>query len=41
MSIDETFLTGKYEGTLLIAIGIDADRRLVPLAFGLVKKEKK
>src|SRR5438105_4532472 len=40
MSIDETFLTGKYEGTLLIAIGIDADRRLVLLAFWLVEKEK-
>src|SRR6266498_3931615 len=40
MSIDGTFLTCKYEGTLLIAIGIDANRGLVPLAFGLVEKEK-
>ena len=30
MSIYGTFLTGKYEGTLLIAIGIYADRKLVP-----------
>jgi hypothetical protein len=33
LSIDDTFLTGKYEGTMLIAIGIDADRQLVPLAL--------
>jgi hypothetical protein len=31
MSLDVTFLTGKYEGTMLIAIGIDADRQLVAL----------
>jgi hypothetical protein len=37
--IDDTFLTGKYEGTMLIAIGIDADRQLVPLAFVIMKKE--
>jgi transposase-like protein len=39
LSIDDTFLTGKYEGTMLIAIGIDADRQLVPLAFAIVEKE--
>jgi uncharacterized membrane protein YheB (UPF0754 family) len=39
LSIDGTFLTGKYEGTLLIAIGIDADHQLVPLAFAIVEKE--
>jgi hypothetical protein len=33
------FLTGKYEGTLLIANGIDADHQLVPLAFAIVEKE--
>jgi hypothetical protein len=32
-SIDGTFSTGKYEGTMLIAIGIDSDRQLVPLVF--------
>jgi transposase-like protein len=39
LSIDGTFLMGKYEGTLLIAIGIDADRHLVSLAFAVVEKE--
>jgi hypothetical protein len=39
LSIDGTFLIEKYEGTLLIAIGIDADRQLVPLAFAIVEKE--
>src|SRR5207244_832064 len=32
ISINGTFLTGKYEDTLFITIGIDANRRLVPLA---------
>jgi hypothetical protein len=40
-SINGTFLTGKYQGTLLIAIGIDAEKSLVPLAFALVEKENK
>jgi hypothetical protein len=39
LSIDDTFLTGKYECTILIAIGIDVDRQLVPLAFVIVEKE--
>jgi hypothetical protein len=39
LSIDGTFLIGKYEGTILIAIGIDADCHLVPLAFAIVEKE--
>jgi hypothetical protein len=39
LSIDDTFLTEKYEGTMLITIGIDADRQLVPLAFAIVEKE--
>jgi hypothetical protein len=30
---------GKYEGTILIAIGIDADHQLAPLAFAIVEKE--
>jgi hypothetical protein len=38
-SIDGTFLIGKYQGTLLIAIGCDANNMLVPLAFALVEKE--
>jgi hypothetical protein len=39
LSIDGTFLMRKYEGTMLIAIGIDADHQLVPLAFAIVEKE--
>jgi len=38
-SIDVTFLIGKYQGTLLIAISCDANNKLVPLAFPLVEKE--
>jgi hypothetical protein len=40
-SIDDTFLLDKYQGTLLIAISIDANNKLVPLAFALVEKENK
>jgi hypothetical protein len=39
LSIDGTFLTEKYEGTMLIVIGIDANRQLVTLAFAIVEKE--
>jgi hypothetical protein len=39
LSIDDTFLTEKYEGTMLIAIGIDADHQLVPLDFAIMEKE--
>jgi transposase-like protein len=39
LSIDGTFFTEKYEGTMLIVIGIDADRQLVPLAFTIMEKE--
>jgi hypothetical protein len=39
LSIDGTFLMGKYEGTMLIAIGIDVNRQLVPLAFTIVENE--
>jgi hypothetical protein len=39
LSIDGTFLTEKYEGTMLIAIGIDVDRQLMPLAFAIMEKE--
>jgi hypothetical protein len=30
---------GKYEGTMLIAIGIDADHQLVLHAFAIMEKE--
>jgi hypothetical protein len=39
LSIDDAFLSGKYKGTMLITIGIDANRQLVPLAFAIMKKE--
>jgi hypothetical protein len=39
LSINGVFLTGKYKGTLFIAIDINADRQLVPLAFAIVRKE--
>jgi hypothetical protein len=39
LSIDGTFSTEKYEGTMLIVIGIDADRQLVPLAVAIMEKE--
>jgi hypothetical protein len=38
-SIDDTFLTGKYEGIMTIAIGIDADHQLVLIAFAIVEEE--
>jgi hypothetical protein len=40
-SIDDMFLLGKYQGMLLIAISVDANNKLVPLAFALVEKENK
>jgi hypothetical protein len=40
-SIDGMFLLGKYQSTLLIAISVDANNKLVPLAFALVEKENK
>ena len=39
MSVDGTFLTGKFRGTIMVAVGHDAGDRLVPLAFALVSAE--
>ena len=39
ISIDGTFLYGKYKGTLLIASTWDGDNRVFPLAFAIVEKE--
>jgi hypothetical protein len=39
LSVDDTFLTGKYEGKMLIAIGINADCQLVPFVFAIAEKE--
>jgi hypothetical protein len=41
LSIDGTFLLGKYMGTLLVAISYDVENALVPLAFALVERENK
>ncbi|KAF7801212.1 uncharacterized protein G2W53_044657 [Senna tora] len=37
--IDGTFLYGKYTGTLLLAVGQDGNKKVVPLAFAIVEKE--
>ncbi|XP_077217846.1 uncharacterized protein LOC143852349 [Tasmannia lanceolata] len=37
--VDGTHLRGKYLGILLIAVGVDGNNGLVPLAFGVVETE--
>jgi hypothetical protein len=39
ISVDATFLIGKYKGTLMVIIGMTAGNQLLPLAFALVKGE--
>jgi hypothetical protein len=39
ISIDGTFLTGRFKGTMLVAIAHDAANQLLPLAFALVTVE--
>jgi hypothetical protein len=39
ISVDGTFLIGKYKGTLLVAVGITVENRLLLLAFALVEGE--
>jgi transposase-like protein len=39
VSVDATFLTGKYKGTLMVVVGITAENQLMPLAFALVEGE--
>ena len=39
LCIDDTFLTGKYRGTILTAIGADGNNQLVPVAFAFVESE--
>ncbi|XP_019460005.1 PREDICTED: uncharacterized protein LOC109359765 [Lupinus angustifolius] len=41
IQVDETFLTGKYIGTLLIASSQDGNRRVFPVAFAIVEGETK
>ena len=37
LCIDGTFLTGKYKGTILTAIGIDCNKQIVLIAFPLLR----
>jgi hypothetical protein len=39
ISVDGTFLIGKYKGTLIIAVGMTAENQLLLLAFALVEGE--
>jgi hypothetical protein len=39
ISVDDTFLTGKYKGILMVAIGMTAENQLLLLAFALVEGE--
>ncbi|XP_074266607.1 uncharacterized protein LOC141589886 [Silene latifolia] len=40
ITIDGTHLYGKYNGVLLIAMGVDANEQLYPLCFAIVDKER-
>ncbi|XP_058214882.1 uncharacterized protein LOC131326208 [Rhododendron vialii] len=39
LCLDGTFLTGRYKGTVLAAVGKDADNGLFPVAYGVVDSE--
>jgi len=39
ISIDATYLYGKYKGNLMIAMVTDANNKIYPLAFTVVKSE--
>ncbi|XP_071678705.1 uncharacterized protein [Lolium perenne] len=39
LCVDGTFLTGKYKGQILTAIGMDGNNQIVPLAFAFVESE--
>ena len=39
ISIDGTHLYGKYKGVLMIAMTIDANQKVLPIAFAVVDKE--
>ena len=39
LCIDGTFLTGKYKGTILTAIGVDCNKQVVSIAFAFVENE--
>lgn len=39
ISIDGTHLCGKYQGTMLLAVGVDGNDQLFPLTFAIVEGE--
>ncbi|KAH7863403.1 hypothetical protein Vadar_017057 [Vaccinium darrowii] len=39
LSVDGTFLTGKYKGVMLIAVTQDAENECVPIALAIMEKE--
>ncbi|XP_066162566.1 uncharacterized protein [Oryza sativa Japonica Group] len=39
LCIDGTFLTGKYRGQILTAIGVDGNNQVLPMAFAFVESE--
>ena len=39
ISIDACFLSGCYDGRMLIACAYDAENQLLPLAFAIIEKE--
>ena len=39
ISIDATHLYGRYKGKMLIAMGVDANNHLFPLAFAIAEEE--
>ena len=39
LCVDGTFLTGMYKGQLLTCIGVDANDKVVPIAFAFVESE--
>jgi hypothetical protein len=39
ISVDATFLTEKYKGTLMVAICMTVENQLLPLAFAFVEGE--
>ena len=41
VQIDGTFLYGKYQGTLLLAVAQDGNRNIIPIAFTIVEGETK
>ncbi|KAL6853428.1 hypothetical protein ACP4OV_019457 [Aristida adscensionis] len=41
LCVDGTFLTGKYKGQILTAIGVDTDNQILPVAFAFVESENR